>query len=412
MLSRAGHLQTMWRTRRSGVGAVIGDEAITVTAIRRGELVWTQIVKRDAEQPLAAALAAALSGLPKPFRSRRTRFVVALSRRDAYVKCICGVPVTSKMSTRKLVAATPARFFPVEQAVVLTGGIRRSPLGIWAAAYNGDVVQAIRDLCTTVGFSRVWVVPLAATLGVPRASSSVVVHDSGVMLYVAYDERGWLKTLEPGRHVPSVNSDSGIDESSESSRQAIRACRGALLHAAGDPIGLKLMASRSSLSSATRLALAACACATSLGLALTLPTALQVHRSGALAREIRASTQDYIRAARAAAELRQASRGVRELSSFDHHLPVSELLARMARALPNGGAVVMLQVDTSAGSVVIVAPRASEVIQAFEHIPGISAPTIVGPIAPEQTPVSGVPATTSAAGFERVTIQFQRTESP
>lgn len=408
LIRHARRLQTKWKTCRSGITILMFDEKVTAATIRRGKLVWVHSLEREAT-PMSVKVADLLSAAGKPFRSRRGQVVVALPRREAYAKRICGIPAASKSATKKLIAATPTRFFPADKERVMIGGVRRSSAGVWAVAYSQEAVDAIRDACVAAGVSEITIVPLISTFGTGQRDSSTIAYDSGLAFSLMYDERGWLNALKPQLEPSCTSFDSFAGRRGEPSAQVLSACRNALLHAATDPIALRLKPQTRVSSSGARRGVAVGACLISLSAILVVPGVIQAHRTRELRREIASLSVEQRRASAAQAELREATRGLRELAAFDHRVPVSLLLARIARAMPNGSALITLQIDSSSGSAVVVAPRAAEIIDAFERIPGISAATIVGPIAPEQTPVPA-PALTGGLGYERVTIQFQRTE--
>jgi hypothetical protein len=76
---------------------------------------------------------------------------------------------------------------------------------------------------------------------------------------------------------------------------------------------------------------------------------------------------------------------------------VTLLVNDLARALPTGGALVTLRVDSVGGTLVALAPRAAILIERLEHVPGVTTPTFVGPVTRE---VAG------ASEVERVAIHF------
>jgi hypothetical protein len=114
-----------------------------------------------------------------------------------------------------------------------------------------------------------------------------------------------------------------------------------------------------------------------------------------------AQVQRQRRAASAAErELATVTRALREVAAFDsaRRSPILAL-ADLARALPEGSALVAVRADTAGGSIVALAPRAAAVMAPLERVPGIGSPEIVGPVTSEV-----------AAGrrVERVTVRFRR----
>jgi hypothetical protein len=101
-------------------------------------------------------------------------------------------------------------------------------------------------------------------------------------------------------------------------------------------------------------------------------------------------------------ELNQISSTLQRVSEFAAERgPVTLLLARVNAALPEHAAIIALEIDSAGGTMVALAPRASQVTDALERVSGVANPQVVGPI---------TPATTRAGVAERVTVRFRLVE--
>lgn len=400
---------------RFGIGLIIRDSSITIAVIWHSKSKWTATLPRDRARPLEEQVAAAVGLVPKRYLRIRRNIVVVIGGSGAHVKCISGIPAASKLALRQIVATGAHRFFPGAVGSLVAGGVRPSGNGLWAAVYAQDVVEAVRNGCAALGTSYVDLIPLAAALGVPGADSRVVLEDSGVEVRLRYDEGGQLLQLErrlaDGRAEPRpVAAAAMASTPTEPAHHDVAAATMAVLHGRREPLGLRIVTSRTRDRSRLRLSVAATACVVGLVGAIAAPGLIANRQLRATTSELRAVAPKRALALQAKWEVSRATQGLAELAEFDdRNVPVSLLLARISSALPPGAALITLQVDTVAGVAVVVGPRATDVVGAFEHIAGIGSPTIVGPVTPETAPaIPGVGGVSHGPAMDRVTIRFLR----
>ena len=402
---------------RARICLTVRDATITVAAVRRGRCLWSRTVSRDPCCELATDILATLEFLPATLAKRRRRLVISVSGVLAQVKILTGIPAASITTLRKMIAAGGERFFTLGHGARMSGSVRRSPQGVWAAAYSQDLIDAVQSACVAAHIVEVMIVPLAAMLGTPGCARAIRFADGCVEMAARYDTSGNLIGLER-RLLTSEEEGASRKESAttmpkcDSADVNIHSAIAAVSRGRKDPLSLRLTMPRQSRLALNARRLALLVCSISCAAAVVAPGALAHHRARNAAALIRIAHTDGLQAIRARHELLEANRGIAELAAFDDgNLPVTVIMARIARALPPSSALIALQIDSVGGAAVLAGPRASDLLEAMEHVPGVAASTIIGPIAPEQVPQSAGQSQAlggvSVQSIERVTIHFQ-----
>lgn len=396
-----------------GLGLVVGHDAITLVVLARGGRRFVQTSPRLASEPLGGLLEALLKDVPDRIR-RRPLFILAAGS-DAHVRRIHGVPSSAPVILRAVIAADPERFFPATRDALQTAGVRVSEQGCWSAAYSRSLVEAVTFACERTLVRRVTLMPSAAAIGGTRQGRSATYQDGPIQVHAEYDGRGWLTTLTrqvmPGMPArPHEPADLASDDHPDHIEPiAIDAVEGAMRLAGRDPLAMRMNFDRSARVAKWRFATVLGLCAVGLLVTVAGPAVRDAMRIRNLEEVLSANAAVRSAASHAQAELGASTRVLEALGHFDERAgSTTRLLAAITRVLPSGSALVLLRIDSLSGSAVVIAPRAADVVSAFEHVPGLASPSIVGPIAPD--PVAGqAPGQPSGtAGLERVTIQFSR----
>ena len=149
-----------------------------------------------------------------------------------------------------------------------------------------------------------------------------------------------------------------------------------------------------------RIAMSFAVCAAAILVALSAPLVASARVERA-ARTRDAATRARVREAeRDARQLGAVTTALGSLASFTQsRRSFTLLLAQLTRALPDGSALLALQVDSAGtGSLAAIGPHAATVVDAVERVPGLASPEIVGPVTRE---------TLSGKTLDRVTIRFR-----
>jgi hypothetical protein len=128
--------------------------------------------------------------------------------------------------------------------------------------------------------------------------------------------------------------------------------------------------------------------AASIALGLALPAVIPIMRPSRDAIRDRSSLKAMDKDVRGAqvvqTDLARISNALNAVGSFaNQRTPVSALLADLTRAMPNGTAILSLQVDTAGGSLVALGERATSVVASLETTRSVTSPRLVGPITRE-----------------------------
>lgn len=310
----------------------------------------------------AAALEAALEQV---LAGRRRwpgfELVVALDLEVVQVKELFGFPATEDARAgSQMLRENASTFFRRLSPVLLTSNVSiRSDGRPHAAAFRGDVIQALVGVASARGASTV----LAVSATQFRVESVPAVDDVPLLASEIAVEAAHLK---------------GGD-----SRSAL---------------GLRVKAEPPPLPRVRSVA-ATAAVTVSLAALVVLPQTWPRVALRSLNEQHAAFGAEERRLRQVAVELREVSEAVTELSSRRAEARSSiEVIAQIARSLPEGGAISRLSIDSSGVGLVALVPRAEDLLRGLTEQADILDPSLVGPVMPELI---------DSRDLERVSVRYR-----
>ncbi|HET7584029.1 MAG TPA: hypothetical protein VFK13_03930 [Gemmatimonadaceae bacterium] len=384
---------------------------------RDGRVMWAVEEERAADASLAEEIARLLARAPIP-RWPGARVIAAVGPSLAQAKRVAGLPpLDDVQAVAQILQEGASRFFLRNGSSVVVARPRLVAPGIaWTAAIEQPSVDAIIQGCRLGGVRLEAIVPTVGLLGRILLSANVLWQDGDVLAELGYGEDA---AASQARRIPIALrsrrlADNGslrqaMNEPPESIPQlqqlGAHGWRYADAYGAAtcDSRDEPAILARSGSGSAApvprwRARVAIGAVVAAMVAALIAPGI----RARMAARTANDALQALAAPSRAAArdqrELARITAALDEVSAFEQqrrsHL---ELLDHINRALPSGSALLALRVDSASGSVVVLGPRAADVLRAFEHVPDIATPEIVGPVTREMA---------SGRQLDRVALQF------
>jgi hypothetical protein len=394
---------------RTTIGVAVSTGHVRAVMVRGGRVLAASEVQTDTGESLVGTVQDLLRGLPVR-RFGRPRVVAALGPADAQVRRITGLPPVGHARTLdRLVRESAGTFFLRNGRPLVISGIRvEAPGVVWAAALDQERVREIEAGCRAAALRLEMAIPSAVALPHALGSDSLIWKDGEVGLEI---QAGPARTLASVRRLPlrALSRDPEelepvpfLGELGEKALAFADAYGAAMVPAAEPLVHRPAQAGRAGGSVPVwRTAVAAIAALAALAGALLAP-GLRARQAEAAAQAELGTLQEERRAvATAARELERVTAALAEVERFaaGRRSPTL-LLAELARTLPEGVALVSLQLDSVSGSLVALSPRASAVLPPLERVSGIASPEIVGPVTREV-----------AAGrqVERVTVRFRLT---
>jgi hypothetical protein len=339
--------------------------------------------------------------------------VAAIGPSLVQVKKLSGLPLLQDSAALSAVIREGAgRFFLKNGIPLVTTDVTLIEPGTgWAAAFEAPVVEQVRRACIDAGFTLRAIVPTAVAIGQVANSGELTWTDGSIQARLAYRDRELVACRQ--LRAPRSDGDNATVTEPLLSLPALVAlgddvacyadALGATRIERGERLALEVTrASRVGAASRIRTRIAATMFCVSVLAALAVPPLFAV-RSAARARQRLVLIAPEARKARGIErELNQISSTLQRVSEFAAERgPVTLLLARVNAALPEHAAIIALEIDSAGGTMVALAPRASQVTDALERVSGVANPQVVGPI---------TPATTRAGVAERVTVRFRLVE--
>ena len=389
---------------RPRLGLGIGRRRVSAVLLDGATIRWTAVRPRSDDESLAQTLEALLAERPRS-RLRMPIVTAAIGPRAAQLKLISDLPLLAQPAALAAVVREHAsRFFLKNGVPLLFSGARAtSTTSAWVAAFEEPVVRSIIDVCASLGLELQMVTPTAVALRFATSAATITWSDDDVSLAITY--------VDGCPAVVRSASGVGTSDALPSFAPAFRALAGRaeqFMDAAGaagtpraEPIALRGAAIRLTREpSRRRLAISGTVCVIAIVAALAMPglASWQVTRSAtARASAVRTRVRGVERDAR---DLASVTAGLSSVASFTQsRRSITVLLAQLTRALPEGCALLALQLDSAgAGNIVAVGPRASALVDAVERVPGIALPEIVGPVTRE---------TAAGKPLDRVTLRFR-----
>lgn len=340
------------------VGLAIERDRLRAVGVRGARVLWGVDAPMTDATPLGDALNAFLAKLPLR-RFGRPRVTVALGPTFAQTKRLAGLPpIGDERVLAKTVSEHAARFFLKNGVPLVTTSVRRDAAGQpWAAALQKNVVDTIVSACRASRLELLCIVPAVDVAKRDFEALAPLGHEA--MEFAA----AYGAAVTPG--ALTWRAGAAVDESAPR----------------------------------WRLATVASVCGLALVLAVLAPgigARIAEHRAIAHLLGVATSTQAAQRVAR---DNDLVTRALGEVAGFDRgRRPVTALMAALAKALPDGAAVLAFHVDSAGGSVVALTPRAGALLTRLEMVPGLAAPEITGPVTRE---------TAGGHDVERVTVRFR-----
>jgi hypothetical protein len=338
------------------IGLAIDRDRLRAVGVRGARVVWGVDAPITGSTPLGDALAAFLGRLPVR-RFGRPRVTVALGASFAQTKRLAGLPpIGDERVLAKTVGEHAARFFLKNGVPLVTTSVRLDAKGQpWGAALQKDVVDTIVNVCRASHLELTGIVP-AVDVSKPDVAALAPLGGEALEFAAAYGA-----AVTPGALVWRTRA--VADEQAPRWRVT-------------------------TIAGAASLALTLAVVAPGLG------ARVAEHRAIAHLTTIAALTRTAQRTAR---DNDLVTRALGEVASFDRgRRSVTVLMAALARALPDGAAMLALHVDSAGGSVVAFTPRAGALLTRLETVPGLAAPEITGPVTRE---------TAGGHDVERVTVR-------
>jgi hypothetical protein len=340
------------------VGLSVERDRLRAVGVRGARVLWGQDLGVSDETPLAEALPTFLGTLPVG-RFARPHITVALGPAFAQTKRLAGLPpLGDERMLARAVSEHAARFFLKNGVALVTTSVRLDADGRpWAAALQKHVVDTIVTAC--------------------RASR---VRLSGIVPAVDVARRETTELTALGREAhefaaaygAAITSGALIWRAVSSSKPDVPRWRAA------------------AAASSVVLALGAAA------LAPGLEAHLAEHQAVAHVAAVAGTSRAALRVAR---DNELVTRALQEVGAFDRgRRPITVLMAQLAAALPDSAALLALHIDSAGGSIVALAPRAGALLARLEHVSGLAAPEITGPVTREAA---------RGRDLERVTVRFR-----
>jgi hypothetical protein len=284
--------------------------------------------------------------------------------------------VTDARVVAQVLAATPERFFLSSAGgLVITGARMMAPGVAEAAAFDVAMLDEIQNACAAVR--------LQTTLFVPVE----------VAVMTAPDE----------------------DESGQTPK-ALAAAYGATRVARHEPLALRWGRSES-LSAPEhhqRLRVAGIAAVVSATIAVATPVGLALRTSRIARHTIAALAPARANALTTERDVATMAAAIADVETFEQHrVSKTRLISQLTQALPATAVITTFTTDTTGTTVVVLAPRAADVVRGIEEMLGTTHVEMLGPVTREvtgatvSTPVPPPPGRATATEMERVTVRFR-----
>ncbi len=414
---------------RSVVGVDIRDVRQDVeplvaraVAVRGGRVLWGIETTFDPNIPFTESLAQFLNQLPR-LRWSRPRVVVGLGSALVQLKPLVGLPPLADPHALGLaVRQNAARFFLRNGAPLEVSRLRVDGPGLaWAAATEPRLLRDIETAGRAAGVPLRAIVPTVAVLGhaVPSGARGSAEGATKTVLWSDHDRTNRTLSYAGNRLIAIGRPEPHDVDTSRHQQQPVAplavlgerawefaGAYGAAVACTHEPIAWLPQPGDSGAVPRRRLVAGAVTFAVMLGTATGAPGLAASRAAGRARTHLQAVAHRRAQAVAAERNLRQVSSALAEVNGFSTaRRSVTLLLEDLTRALPEGSALVALTVDSVGGSVVALAPQASAVLAALEHVPSVAAPEIVGPVTREALARD---ATHESAGQPPVPVEFQR----
>ncbi len=386
-----------WRpvlARRLTVGLAVAADRVRAVGVVGSTIRWIAEAERKMDEPLVASLRALLEACPLP-RWPRPRAVVAVGPAAVQVKQLSRLPPLSDPGAlADLVREGVSRFFITDGVPLVTTAVRLTAPGSgWAAAFEAPVATDVERACRAARLRLTMIVPTVVALAHALEPPGGSWADGSVRVELLLDGHSLVGVRRLRGSEPSPPSPSSSPRATPVAALRVLGERalafadayGAAQVVPPEPLALRPRGGRrdpSAHRAHVALAAAALTLASVIGLVGPSLYALHIaHRAEARLATMRARAEAALRAGRALAQVTDA---LGQVSAFARaRRSVTLLLRDLTRALPEGAALLELELDTAQVTMVVLAPQVSEVMRAMEQVSAVTAPEIVGPVTRE-----------------------------
>jgi len=381
------------------LGLAISSDRVSGVLVSRGSEKWAEVRVCDGSASRGEVITHLLAECPRPWWVRR-RVVAAIGPSGVQVKRLTDLPPSrDRKALRAIVRESPGRFF-LKNGVPLETTCELLPDDgtIWAAAYDGELIDDIDRACRRARWRLQTLVPVAVALRLATREQSVGWQDGDLHLEVTYHGTA-LGQLRCARDAKDMLSNAVADDR----RAHLLAAFGATQIARREPLAVQRSVLFNTRPSRTQLLVAAAFFALALLCWWLTPPFVSTIRAKNAQRALSHLASRVSADRRDAMALDTLTAKLRDIAAFEARTrSMSLLLAEITRALPDSCTITQLQVvDSTGGSLVALAPRAAEIVDALERVPLIVAPTIAGPVASQSL---------GGRSLERVSVAFRLVE--
>ena len=387
------------------IGLAVSSDAVRIVGVRDGAVLWAGESPIDNATPLEIAGSRLLGTVRIP-RWPRAHVVVAVGPAQAQTKRLDALPpVRDAKLLARVVSESAGRFFLRNGIPLVTTGARvMGPGDAWVGALDEPVVGAVAALCRRHRVVLDAVVPSVVVVGRGLQGERIVWRDGDVVAEIT-TEQGALTGV---RRVPMGLEREGAPPQVAEVLRALGEdawryadAYGAALAAGDEPLAIRPgRAQGDTIPPVARWRLAVAGSAVALALAAAaLAPALAARRArreavgtlAALAVARRVTVRDE-------SNLRKVSGALDEVAAFEgRRRSPTLLLGAVVGALPESAILVALRADSAGGNLVLLAPRAGDMVTRLERVAGIAVPQIVGPVTRESV---------GGRELDRVTVRF------
>lgn len=375
------------------IGLAITSDRIRAVGTQRHRILWAIESERSEDGDLTEAITELLAQAELP-RWPRPRVHAVLGPSLSQVRLLSELPpLRDPRLLGRIVAESASRFFVKTSTSMRTTSVRPVDAGtVWAGALDGDCVAAVEAACRALRLRFLCIAPSAVALRHAVVEPAAAMRDGPIRLEVRYDE---TSIIAARRHYVDAGTPDADPENAVVERlRCLGDSAGRFADAFGaarlqprEPLVLQLQQSGGRGDRRVprwRLTAGAAACIGAWTAAAVAPT-LAVGRAGEDAYvRMRESEEAWRTAMTAEAELQRVTDALGELARFDAmRRPVVLVLEDLTRALPEASAITSIRIDSVAGDLVILTPRAEAVIDALERSSRLTSLEIVGPVARE-----------------------------
>jgi hypothetical protein len=394
------------------IGLGIASDSVRAVGVRGATVLWAVEAKRASDENLAEAIVQLLGHATLP-RWPRPVVVAAVGPAASQTKQLAGLPATADVAMmRAIIREGVPRFFLRNGIPLVTAGVRVvEPGAAWAAAFDSPVVRDIEAACRTLGLRVRLIVPSVVAL--PRAIEAGTVEwsDGDVQSEVIVAEQRLVGT----RRVTTVNGSPLHTVATPTATAALNAlgdeawrfadAYGATQLSDDEPLALRSLSGELDAGAGRReIRIAALCLCLAIVAALGTPIVARIARAHRTALGLSAIRHRASDAEAAERDLGRMSEALAEVAAFAASRRSPTLvLSQLTRALPKDAALVTVRLDTTGGTMVILAPRAAAALAALDSVKTVVAPEIIGPVTKEMA---------GTHELERATVQFRFGASP